>query len=547
MPISSSLRFICSLSLLIKTIDYPDHSFSYSEMQRPSSRPKKPQATQRFQLIPLFIRQNLKSILIMICSAAVVIIMGLNGQRSDQAGLAPEPAFQKTSNSSTQPVLTTTRNQSGSAQAPALTFDKMSPPSQPKVIPSPQSIPVYPVQKPVSAPETVPNYSAQTKPYHFPYQEADPSRLVNAGTFVRGTYERSEQLDQDAFQAFETMRLAAGRQEIELMIISGFRNISDQAVLFEKQIARRGNESEAAKISYPAGDHSATRSGVAGKHDSKWGATPLMRHDPGYAPSIYNPSVRTFYAPTKINTTNTNVCGNVAFSVASFTGGNYSWSKSPNIILNTTSGSSVVATNSGNGTGWIEVVISSPCSGTSVTSRINLSVGSPAPTGIDGFTDTGLWRIKASANPVPGVGVTSYNWYKNGVMHSQHGEFVTIPITRGNCSASYDIQVESINACGVSSRTARNFDAQCNQRTSLVVYPNPTANQFAVESTDTTGRLVPSTFEATLLDKHSRVRKTGRTQTGHVDMNTSDLPAGIYFLEAKQGNAVERKQVLIQK
>ena len=231
-------------------------------MQRPSSRPKKSQSTQRSQSIPLSIRQHLKSILIMICSAAVVIIMGLNGQRSDQAGLAPEPAFQKTSNSTTQPVLTTTRNQSGSAQAPALTFDKMSPSSQPKVPPSPQSLPVYPVQKPVSAPETVPNYSIQTKPFHFPYQEADPSRLVNAGTFVRGTYERSEQLDQDAFQAFETMRLAAGRQEIELMIISGFRNISDQAVLFEKQIARRGNESEAAKSSAPPG-HSEHHTGYA--------------------------------------------------------------------------------------------------------------------------------------------------------------------------------------------------------------------------------------------------------------------------------------------
>ena len=231
-------------------------------MQRPSSRPKKPQATQRSQFIPLFIRQHLKSILIMICSAAVVIVMGLNGQRSDTAGLAPEPAFQKTSNSSSQPVLTTTRNQSGSAQAPALTFDKMSPSSQPKVTPSPQSIPVYPVQKPVSAPEMVTNPPVQTKLGHFPYQEDDPSRLVNAGTFVRGTYERSEQLDQEAFQAFQQMKSAAANNGVQLMIISGFRNISDQAVLFEKQIARRGSESEAARSSAPPG-HSEHHTGYA--------------------------------------------------------------------------------------------------------------------------------------------------------------------------------------------------------------------------------------------------------------------------------------------
>ena len=231
-------------------------------MQRPSSHPKKSQSNQRSQFIPLFIRRHFKSILIMICSAAVVIIMGLNGQRSDTAGLAPEPAFQKTSNSTTQPVLTTTRNQSGSAQAPVLTFDKMSPPSPPNVTPSPQSPPVYPVQKLVPAPEMVPNYSVQPKLGHFPYQEADPSRLVNAGTFVRGTYERSEQLDQDAFQAFQQMKSAAENQGIYLMIISGFRNISDQAVLFEKQIARRGNESEAAKSSAPPG-HSEHHTGYA--------------------------------------------------------------------------------------------------------------------------------------------------------------------------------------------------------------------------------------------------------------------------------------------
>ena len=231
-------------------------------MQRPSSRPKKPQATQRTQFIPLFIRQHLKSILIMICSAAVVIIMGLNGQRSDTAGLAPEQAFQTASTSTSQPVLTTTRSQSNSAQGPALTLDKMSPPSQPKVTPSPQSLPVYPVQKPVPAPEMVPNYSVQPKLGHFPYQEADPSRLVNAGTFVRGTYERSEQLDQEAFQAFQQMKVGAATQGIQLMIISGFRNVEDQNVLFEKQIARRGSELEAARSSAPPG-HSEHHTGYA--------------------------------------------------------------------------------------------------------------------------------------------------------------------------------------------------------------------------------------------------------------------------------------------
>jgi len=187
----------------------------------------------------------------MICSAAVVIVMGMNGPRADVAGVVSEPILQKSSVSPTQP-LKIDRNQNSSAQAPALAFDKMGQPTSPKAsVPLP-SLPVFPVQKPVQE-NVVINNLVQTRLGHFPYQDADPNRLVNAGMFVRGTYERSEQLDQEADAAFQQMKSAAAMQGVQLMIISGFRNISDQSVLFEKQIARRGNEREAARSSAPPG------------------------------------------------------------------------------------------------------------------------------------------------------------------------------------------------------------------------------------------------------------------------------------------------------
>lgn len=51
------------------------------------------------------------------------------------------------------------------------------------------------------------------------------------------------------------------------------------------------------KIFYPNGDHSATRSPIAGYCDSKWGSAPLMRHALSYGPSEYNMDVRNYYIP----------------------------------------------------------------------------------------------------------------------------------------------------------------------------------------------------------------------------------------------------------
>lgn len=47
------------------------------------------------------------------------------------------------------------------------------------------------------------------------------------------------------------------------------------------------------KISYASDDHSAVKSVVTGKFDSKWGQYPLMRHDPTYTP--YNSTNLKYY------------------------------------------------------------------------------------------------------------------------------------------------------------------------------------------------------------------------------------------------------------
>jgi D-alanyl-D-alanine carboxypeptidase len=97
---------------------------------------------------------------------------------------------------------------------------------------------------------------------HLPYREDDPSRLESVGRFVRGTYERSESLDFEANQAFHQMATAAKSEGVYLMPISGFRTISDQKILFEKQIERKGSAEAAARWSAPPG-HSEHHTGYA--------------------------------------------------------------------------------------------------------------------------------------------------------------------------------------------------------------------------------------------------------------------------------------------
>lgn len=132
-------------------------------------------------------------------------------------------------------------------------------------------------------------------------------------------------------------------------------------------------QEEAAKIAYASDDHSAIHAPLANKFDSKWGSWPLMRHDPTYTP--YNSSALNFYLPTKIMASSLTVSCNTTFSVPPFTGGGYSWRSSSNIALSGTTTASVTATSAGSGSGWVEVTITSPCSSTAVTSRLDVNVG----------------------------------------------------------------------------------------------------------------------------------------------------------------------------
>jgi zinc D-Ala-D-Ala carboxypeptidase len=140
----------------------------------------------------------------------------------------------------------------------------------PIAIPSitPIAIPPSPIPKPsaLATPPgtgiTPPKPLTTTAFGHLPYTESPSSELVSIGKFERENYEREEFLNVEAAQAFQIMVEAARSQNLQIMGISGFRSISDQQALFEKQIEKRGSAEAAAKLSAPPG-HSEHHTGYA--------------------------------------------------------------------------------------------------------------------------------------------------------------------------------------------------------------------------------------------------------------------------------------------
>jgi D-alanyl-D-alanine carboxypeptidase/Peptidase family M23 len=103
-----------------------------------------------------------------------------------------------------------------------------------------------------SRPSFVSGYGCKSTSYgHKRYDEADPSRLT--GTPTNYSVGGSEKLDKDAAADFDRMRSDASADGVDLNIVSGYRSVDSQKELWDRQVAKRGSESEAAHVSAPPG------------------------------------------------------------------------------------------------------------------------------------------------------------------------------------------------------------------------------------------------------------------------------------------------------
>jgi hypothetical protein len=313
------------------------------------------------------------------------------------------------------------------------------------------------------------------------------------------------------------------------------------------------NEADADKVHYYCGDHSAVKSTThPGYYESKWGAMPLYRHTLLGVP--YNqPSSHNYYASTQITGDLYTVCAySRTFSVKNISGATYSWTYSSNVTpVGGTNGYQFTIQRNGSstGTGWVEVSITTSCSGIAATRRVEFPVGAApqSPSGIQPGPMTPI-DVELYVYPVPGA--TSYKWYKNGVLVSgQTGTTVDIPVT---CGVNTQIGVEAVNACGASTRIYRTVKAPCwGGGGVFMVSPNPATGIISVShKTDNAVKVAAgtSTFnEIRIYNMQGELKKYVRyNKAKQASLSVHDLSNGIYFIEISTGSYKEKQQLSIQ-
>lgn len=310
---------------------------------------------------------------------------------------------------------------------------------------------------------------------------------------------------------------------------------------------------EGPKIYYYSGDHSAVKSSVSGKYESKWGNLPFVRHDPTYVPSSYNGSYRRYYKKMNWNITAGGTCGStIAYSVSSLSGASYSWSSSSALSGSSTT-NNCYFTKLNNGSGWVQVNVSySGCSGkssrlyTTVTGIIGGDVyQSGQPNKVMQSTMSIAPNIQAtidlsylpstssiSVTKLYGTGTWSYN-------SSLKRLLLTMP-TSSNISFQMN---GSGNTCGSISRNVTFYTTGSMVANDVVdIYPNPAQYEVRVNLPVSMGASLCTNCDAELsvYDGSFRTIKTmkSRVVNGAIKLDVADLTPGFYFVSVRNGTEV---------
>ena len=159
--------------------------------------------------------------------------------------------------------------------------------------------------------------------------------------------------------------------------------------------------SKANKAFYPNGDHSA-KVISSNLFESKQGAWPRFRHSPEDCPYAAS-NLQYYYILISGNTT---ICSSESFSTLGIS--NASYNLSGNKVSISGTGSSVSATKTSNGTGWIKSQISSPYSETTVEAEKSFWVGLRANfTGSHSipYMESGSWSSQTICK------ASGYEWF----------------------------------------------------------------------------------------------------------------------------------------
>ncbi|MBS1574998.1 MAG: T9SS type A sorting domain-containing protein [Bacteroidetes bacterium] len=311
------------------------------------------------------------------------------------------------------------------------------------------------------------------------------------------------------------------------------------------------------KVSWVGGDHSAITTATPGRWRSKWNAYPLIEHNKDDTPYGSNYA---YYASTKITGSTSNLCsGTRAFVVQNIPGATYTWTKSSTVTTVSGGGNqnqiTVQRNGSSNGAAWVQVQISTSCSSSPATSRLDFTVGLPQASNI---------ILSKSANSTTiGIPVAFVAGYPPDnrclILNTQWQVSISASVNTGNVPCEPDngtskniffqstgtayVKAQIQNACGWSGWSAA---VPIQVGSGFMISPNPAINTVTVTEKEITQDGIT---EAKIFDNSGYLKKQSKytAATRQIQINVADLQTGIYYIEISSGQNKERKQLLIQK
>lgn len=228
-------------------------------------------------------------------------------------------------------------------------------------------------------------------------------------------------------------------------------------------------------------------------------------------------------------------------------GATVQWSATPAsmVTVNSPNSPQTTLTKNANGTITLSAGITSVCGGQVTIQKVNIVVGTPIPT-IQTVTYYGN-DVGLTAQYIPNA---TYNWYEDGVLTETGGSNTYVAAVP--CNTTKIIQVEAVNACGISAKSRRAVSVKCSYAGQFRMAPNPASGNLIIAVNETGGNVnTPSTTqiqEVRISDKAGNVKWFGKYPVGtkSVTINISSLKTDVYFVQIFNGKQWDSQQLFIQ-
>ena len=223
-----------------------------------------------------------------------------------------------------------------------------------------------------------------------------------------------------------------------------------------------------AKVRYTADDHSAVTTSTAGEFSSKWGAGPRFKHPIANSPYTATTGSLEYYVRPAITCSSSILCPSPAGASVSVINAppGFTWGKSDNINLSSTTGTPIIASaGGGSGAGWMSVKV-----GSAEVVRYNLSVAGTVVSG-EFVAGTGSWQPLYTVNHVPSSagsvtatldypGTNTYSWSlvssSGSVPWTNSGDILSFDMSSAT-AVTFRVTVNRISPCTGSVTSDFNF------------------------------------------------------------------------------------------